>query len=85
MEIQRKLNSLFISYKRDLKQAISHSKEAQKILIDYYTEERINKFNTWDELLTDINFICYSDLGIGKLIAIKIIKDKYENRINPNQ
>lgn len=77
MEAQRKLNSLHISYKRSLKQAVNHSKQAQNIIIEYYTDELIKTFNEWDDLLTDINFICYNDLGIGKLIAIKIIKDKF--------
>jgi len=77
MNTQRKLSSLFISYKRELTKVVNHSKQAQQILIDYYTDEKLKTFKTWDNCLTDINFICNYDLGVGKLIAIKVIKDKY--------
>ena len=78
-DAQRKLLSLHISYNRSLKQAVNHTKKAQNIILDYYTDDIIKSFKTWDLLLTDINFICYEDLGTGKLIAIKLIKDKYNN------
>lgn len=77
MDTQRKLSNLFISYKRDLNRVVKHSKQAQQILIDHYTKEKLKTFKTWDDCLTDINFICFNDLGVGKLIAIKCIKDEY--------
>lgn len=80
MKIQRQLNSLYVNYQRSLKITVNHSKKAQKLILEYYTDDIIISFKTWDELLRDINFICYNDLGVGKLIAIKIIKDKYENK-----
>ena len=76
-DAQRKLLSLHVSYKRALKQAVKHTQKAQNIILEYYTDDLIKSFKTWDLLLTDINYICYEDLGTGKLIAIKLIKDKY--------
>lgn len=77
MNTQRKLSSLFVSYKRDLTRVVNHSKQAQQIIIDYYTVDKLKTFKTWDACLTDINFICFNDLGVGKLLAISVIKDKY--------
>ena len=76
-DTKRKLLSLHISFKRSVKQAVNHTRKAQNIIVEYYTDDIIKSFKTWDLLLTDINFVCYEDLGTGKLIAIKLIQEKY--------
>lgn len=81
---QRKLSSLFISYRRNLKRSVNYTKQAQNLILEYYTDDTIKSFKSWEELLTDINFICYEDLGVGKLIAIKLIKDKFDNLAEKN-
>lgn len=75
--IQRKIKSLETSYKRELTKAVQISRQAQKEILNYYTDDLIKSFKTWEDLLEDINFVC-GDLGTGKLIAISLLKEKYK-------
>lgn len=80
MDIKETLGVKCKIYKKQLTVASETSKEIQRDLIGYYTEELIKSFKSWDDLLCDINWIC-DDGGVGKLLAIKLIKDIYHNRL----
>lgn len=75
------LEAEYIKYKAFVDQACDITRAIIPILTDYYTDEKLMGYKTFDDVLDDLNWLC-PDLGVGKLIAIGEIKERYKKLKN---
>lgn len=70
------LSKLTAKYRLQLKEISETSKTILNTLREYYTEDYLKTFKSFDEFLEDINFVC-EEGGTGKLLFIKETQSNY--------